>query len=120
MKFKKPIYEISYVEFLEKVNSNQIKSIYISDSAQLRGEFNDGKQFKTDNPRIDGFKESMLTKNIEVKEVNKQYSIGQIISVIVMIGGFVGIVIYLSKNSFQQASKEYDRMSNRDLNARGF
>lgn len=115
MKFKKPIYEISYVEFLEKVNSNQIKSIYISDSAQLRGEFNDGKQFKTDNPRIDGFKESMLTKNIEVKEVNKQYSIGQIISVIVMIGGFVGIVIYLSKNSFQQASKEYDRMSNIEI-----
>ncbi len=115
MKFKKPIYEISYVEFLEKVNSNQIKSIYISDSAQLRGEFNDGKQFKTDNPRIDGFKESMLTKNIEVKEVNKQYSIGQIISAIVMIGGFVGIIIYLSKNSFQQASKEYDRMSNIEI-----
>ncbi len=111
VRFKKTIYEISYVEFLEKVNNNQIKSIYISDSAQLKGEFNDGQQFKTDNPRIDGFKESMLTKNIEVKEVSGQYSIGQIIFTVVIIGSFAGIMIYLSKNGSQQASKEYDKMS---------
>ncbi len=111
VKFKKPICEISYVEFLEKVNNNQIKSIYISDSAQLKGEFNDGQQFKTDNPRIDGFKESMLTKNIEVKEVSGQYSIGQIIFAVMLIGSFAGIMIYLSKNGSQQASKEYDKMS---------
>ena len=111
VRFKKTICEISYVEFLEKVNNNQIKSIYISDSAQLKGEFNDGQQFKTDNPRIDGFKESMLTKNIEVKEVSGQYSIGQIIFTVVIIGSFAGIMIYLSKNGSQQASKEYDKMS---------
>ena len=115
MKFRRQVQEISYVEFLEKVNSNQVKSLYISDSAQLKGEFNDGKQFKTDNPRIDGFKENMLRKNIKVKEINRQYSIGQIILAIIMISGFVGIVVYLSKNGLQQASKEYDRMSNIEI-----
>ncbi len=115
MKFKKPIHEISYLEFLEKVDSDQIRSISISDSAYLKGEFKDGTQFKTDNPRIDGFKENMLTKNIEVKETSGQYSIGQIILTVAMIVGFVGIVIYLSKNGLQQASKEYDKMSSMDF-----
>ncbi|MDI9476246.1 MAG: ATP-dependent metallopeptidase FtsH/Yme1/Tma family protein [Natronincolaceae bacterium] len=115
MRFKKPVYKISYVEFLKKVENNQVKSIYISDSAQLRGEFSDGKQFKTDNPRIDGFKESMLTKNIEVKETSGQFSVGQIIFTVVMIISFVGVMIYLSKNNSQQASREYDKMSNIDF-----
>ncbi len=115
MKFKKPVHEISYMEFLENVDRNRVKSIYISDSAELKGEFNDGKQFKTDNPRIDGFKENMLMKNIEVNEINRQHSIGQIVLTIVMVCGFVGVVIYLSKNNFQQASKEYDKMSSMDF-----
>lgn len=115
MKIKKPSYEISYIEFLERVENNQVKSIYISDSAQLKGEFSNGEQFKTDNPRIDGFKENMLMKDIEVKEVSGQYSLGQIIFTILMIGSFAGVMIYLSKNSSQQASKEYDKMSNIEL-----
>ncbi|QUH21704.1 ATP-dependent metallopeptidase FtsH/Yme1/Tma family protein [Alkaliphilus sp. B6464] len=115
MKFKKPVLQISYTEFLEKVDNNQIKSVSISDSAQLKGEFNDGEQFITDNPRIDGFKESMLVKNIEVKESSDQYSPGQLALTIGAIGAFAGVAIYLSKNNSQQVSKEYDKMSNIEI-----
>lgn len=114
-KYKKPIIEFSYVEFIEKVDGNQIKSISISDSAQLKGELKDGKQFITDNPRIDGFKESMLIKNIEVKEANNQYSPIQLALATIAIGGFAGLAIYLSKNNSQQVSKEYDKMSNIEI-----
>jgi len=115
MNSKKPILEISYMEFIEQANSNQILSISISDSSTLKGEFKNGEQFVTDNPRIDGFKESMLIKNIEVKEVSDQYSPGQIVIAILAIAGFAGLAIYSSKNNSQQVSKEYDKMSNIEL-----
>jgi len=115
MRFKKPVLQISYTEFLGKVHNNQIKSVSISDSAQLKGEFKDGEQFITDNPRIDGFKESMLVKNIEVKESSDQYSPGQLALAIGAIGAFAGVAIYLSKNNSQQVSKEYDKMSNIEI-----
>lgn len=115
MKFKKPVLQISYTEFLGKVDNNQIKSVSISDSAQLKGEFKDGEQFITDNPRIDGFKESLLVKNIEVKESSDQYSPGQLALAIGAIGAFAGVAIYLSKNNSQQVSKEYDKMSNIEI-----
>lgn len=115
IQFKKTVEEISYTEFLDKVQSNEIKSISISDSAQLKGEFKDGRYFVTDNPRIDGFKESMLVKNIIVEEANGEYSAGQIILGMIAIGGFVVLAIYLSKNNTQQISKEYDKMSSIDM-----
>jgi len=115
MNSKKPILEISYMEFIEKANSNQILSVSISDSAILKGQLKNGEEFVTDNPRIDGFKESMLIKNIEVKEVSDQYSPGQIVIAILAIAGFAGLAIYSSKNNSQQVSKEYDKMSNIEL-----
>lgn len=111
IRFKKLTDKISYVEFIEKVNNHEVRSIYISDSPELRGELKDGRQFKTDNPRIDGFKEGMLVKNIEVNETNGQYSAGQVILFGLMVLSFAGAAIYLSKNNSQQMSKEYDKMS---------
>ncbi len=113
--FRKPILEISYIEFIEKVESNQVKSISISDSPDLKGELKSGEQFVTDNPRLDDFKESMLVKNIEVNEENTQYSGGQLVLGIVSIAGFAVVAIYLSKNNSQQVSKEYDKMSNIEI-----
>lgn len=112
--FKEPVIQISYTEFMKKVENDQINSISISDSSQLKGELKDGQQFVTDNPRIDGFKENMLMNNIKVEEVNGQYSVGQIILGIISIGAFVGIAIYMSKNNSQQVSKEYNKMSDID------
>ncbi len=112
--FKEPVIEISYTEFMKKVEDDQINSISISDSSQLKGELKDGQQFVTDNPRIDGFKENMLTNNIKVEEVSVQYSTGQIILGIISIGAFVGLVVYMSKNNSQQVSKEYNKMSDID------
>lgn len=114
-RFKKPISEISYTEFITKVDKNQVKSISISDSPQLKGEFKDGSLFKTDNPRIDGFKENMLIKNIEVEESSEQYSFGQIVLGIMAIGAFAGLAIYMSKNNSQQVSKEYNKMTDMDM-----
>lgn len=112
--FKEPVIEISYTEFMKKVEDDRINSISISDSSQLKGELKNGQQFLTDNPRIDGFKENMLINNIKVEEVSGQYSVGQIILGIISIGSFIGLAVYMSKNNSQQVSKEYNKMSDID------
>ncbi len=115
LKTKEPVQRFSYVEFMEKVQKEEVQSISISDSPDLEGVLKNGQNFVTDNPRLDDFKENMLVKNIEVKEEQGQYSSVQIILGLLLIISFATIAVYLSKNNSQQVSKEYDKMSNIDI-----
>ncbi|ABW18719.1 ATP-dependent metallopeptidase FtsH/Yme1/Tma family protein [Alkaliphilus oremlandii] len=115
LKTKEPVQRFSYVEFMEKVQKEEVQSISISDSPDLEGVLKNGQNFVTDNPRLDDFKENMLVKNIEVKEEQGQYSSVQIILGLLLIISFATIAVYLSKNNSQQVSKEYDKMSNMDI-----
>ncbi len=102
---------MSYQHFLSKVESGEIAQVDLSDSPELTGKLKNGENFVTDNPRVDHLKEMLLTKGIEVEEVNGQYSITQIITFVLMMGGFIVLAIFLTKNNAKQASKEYDKMS---------
>ncbi|MCC5912163.1 MAG: ATP-dependent metallopeptidase FtsH/Yme1/Tma family protein [Clostridiaceae bacterium] len=103
--------EVSYGEFLEKLEGNEVKKVFLSEDAKLKGELENGQTFITDNPRTDHLKENLLMSNVIVEEVNEEQTIGQIITFIVLIGAFAGIAIYLSKQNSRQTSKEYDKMS---------
>lgn len=105
------IYEMTYQTFLSKLDAGEITQVNLSDSPQITGTLKTGEAFTTDNPRVDHLKEMLLTKGIKVVEVNEQYSISQIITFVVVMGGFIVLAVFLSKNNSKQASKEFDKMS---------
>ncbi|GAB6086975.1 ATP-dependent metallopeptidase FtsH/Yme1/Tma family protein [Alkaliphilus crotonatoxidans] len=108
---------ITYQLFLSKIDTGEVIQVNLSDSPELTGEFKNGETFVTDNPRVDHLKEMLLTKGIEVNEVNGQYSITQIITFVLMMAAFVVLAIFLSKNNVKQASKEYDKMSSMEFSS---
>ena len=64
--------EVSYNEFRTMADQEQVEKITFDEEGS---EFtfrkkDDDKTYKTDNPKIDGFKEEMLKKNIEFEEVS--------------------------------------------------
>ncbi|WP_330371169.1 ATP-dependent metallopeptidase FtsH/Yme1/Tma family protein [Alkaliphilus transvaalensis] len=111
MYFQQETTELSYQNFLTKIEAGEVQEVYLSEAANLKGKLISGEGFITDNPRTDNLKEMLLTKNIKVIEVSEQFTISQIVIFVVFIGAFVGLAIFLSKNTSKQASKEYDKMS---------
>ncbi|KAB3529793.1 ATP-dependent metallopeptidase FtsH/Yme1/Tma family protein [Alkaliphilus pronyensis] len=108
----KPEYiKVSYSSFIEKVESGEIAEVHLNDEPELKGQLTDGQYFKTDNPRIDNLKEMLLMNSVNVVEVNEQHTLGEIIAFVGLIGGFIVLAIFLSRNNERQASKEYDKMS---------
>ncbi|ABR49309.1 ATP-dependent metalloprotease FtsH [Alkaliphilus metalliredigens QYMF] len=103
--------EISYTAFLESTEAGEIRTVNLSEGPKLTGVFEDGKQFITDHPRTDSLKENLLLHGIQVRETTDQYSVVQVITFVVLIGGFIGVAIFLSKKNATQTSKEYDKMS---------
>ncbi|SCY03593.1 ATP-dependent metallopeptidase FtsH/Yme1/Tma family protein [Alkaliphilus peptidifermentans] len=103
--------KITYSDFIDKVESGEVSEVYLYDGPQLQGLLINGERFTTDNPRIDNLKEMLLINSVEVVEVNEQYTIGQVVTFIILIGVFIGLAIFLSRNNGRQASKEYDKMS---------
>ncbi|AKL94886.1 ATP-dependent zinc metalloprotease FtsH [Clostridium aceticum] len=103
--------EVSYGEFLEKIEENQINKVFLMDSPKIKGELKDGQEFITDHPRTDNLKEMLLTADVIVVEVGEQHSVVQVITFIIVIGALAGMAFILSKQGSKQASKEYDKMS---------
>ncbi|MBM7614876.1 ATP-dependent metallopeptidase FtsH/Yme1/Tma family protein [Alkaliphilus hydrothermalis] len=112
--YREEVGELSYQSFLAKMEAGEVKEVYLSEGAELKGKLTSGAAFITDNPRTDSLKEMLLMKGVKVVEVNEQFSIGQLITFIVVMVGFFGFAIFMSKNNSRQASKEYDKMSSVD------
>lgn len=64
--------EVTYTEFRQMVEADQVETISFAagDAKFTFKKFNDETIYKTDNPKIDGFKESMLLNDIEFKELS--------------------------------------------------
>ena len=103
--------EISYKEFVYRVEKGIVEEIRITDAAKLRGKLKNGTKFITDNPRRDNFKEYLLLHNIKVIEEDSNGLVGQSISFILMLAG-IGTVAYLIKRNTKLAEKEMASMSN--------
>ncbi|MTI49841.1 MAG: ATP-dependent zinc metalloprotease FtsH [Firmicutes bacterium] len=111
---KKEYTDYSYTEFLDKVDIGEINKVFLSDNEKITGTLKNGKYFKTDNPRTEGFKEKLLMSGVTVEENSGNTSIKDIGTFIFVILGFAGIAYFLNKNSPKQAEKEITKMSNID------
>ncbi len=106
--------EISYIDFNKNLENGNIKSVNLTDDAKIMGIFKDGKLFKTDNPRTEGFKEKLLSSGVDVKETNGGGTVKDILTMIVVLSAFSGLFYLVSKNPNKLAQKEMTQMSDID------
>ena len=66
--FNTTIVNKSYSLFTEDLNSNNISTVIIDNSAKMIISLNNGDTYSTDNPHTDTLKENLLLKGIEVKD----------------------------------------------------
>lgn len=106
--------DVSYTDFLNKVENNEVEKIFLSEEEQIQGLLKNGQYFATDNPRTEGFKEKLLMADIIVEESSGNTTINNIVTFVFVIGAFAGMVFFLNKNSAKSAEKEMTKMSSID------
>lgn len=86
----KDVKNITYNEFLKKVEKNEISKVVINyDFPIFTAETKKGKQFVTDNPRKENFKEFLLKEDIKVEE----YQSSEGVSFLTVISVF--LIVYM-------------------------
>ncbi|WIV10456.1 ATP-dependent metallopeptidase FtsH/Yme1/Tma family protein [Proteiniborus sp. MB09-C3] len=111
---KQELTEISYIEFNKNLENGNIQSVNLTNKEEITGVFKDGKLFRTDNPRTEGFKEKLLNSGVDVKETDGNSTIGDILTMIVVLSAFSGLFYLVSRNSNKLAEKEMTKMSDID------
>lgn len=102
---------ISYNEFMRAVDEGKVAKVYLDDRDLLKGEFKNGNQFITDNPRKEGFKEELLKKGIAVDEMTRQSQIRDTGSFLITMGAFGGFLYFLSTKTVKQAQGGMGKIS---------
>lgn len=105
---------ISYVDFLDNIESNKVQKVFLSDKEQIQGLLKNGQYFATDNPRTEGFKEKLLIADIIVEESSGNTTAKDIVTFVFIIAAFGGMAFFLNKNSAKSAEKEMTKMSSID------
>jgi cell division protease FtsH len=59
---------VSYSDFLKDINNKNISTVYLGNSPFIDVLLKDGERYKTDNPKNNDFKETLLTSGIKVSE----------------------------------------------------
>ena len=105
------IKEMTYNQFWEKVNNEEIKEVKINlneDSFYAISK-KDNKEYKVQNPKYDNFKKDLLEKNIKIEETHKSsFSIFNIISLMYPIAVIILLIISIksmSPNNLFQSNK---------------
>lgn len=94
---------IPYTEFLQLVDENKVKDVYISQGEDIKIELGDGKTLYTENPRSLTFKETLLTKGIKVHE-GEQFNPSEFIPLaVILVFIFTMAIYYNSKSSKSKA-----------------
>ena len=96
---------------MNKVETNEVQKVFLSDNEEIRGILKDGQYFITDNPRTEGFKEKLLMEDIIVKESSGNTTVKDMFTFVFIIGAFGGIAFFMNKNSAKSDEKEMTKMS---------
>lgn len=101
------IEEMTYYEFLEKVESNQVEEVILNSNPKMKVRLKEGsdKIYVTDNPRNPELKEFLLKQQIQVVE-DDSATFSNILRGVFMIGIFFAFLRYMSKNFGQQSAKD--------------
>ncbi|KGG80802.1 cell division protein FtsH [Caloranaerobacter azorensis H53214] len=102
---------VSYKKFIDYVEKGNVETVYLSNSSKIKGKLIDGTYFITDNPRSESFKESLLTKGINVEEIEQNTAIMNLLTLLLVLVSFGLIGYFLSKNTAKQAQREMAYMS---------
>lgn len=92
--------EIFYNEFLTMVENDEVKNVTINikDGEQFLFEDQEGKEYKTDNPKTDTFKEFLLQNDIKVKELKSdEDSLSSILLSVVQMAIYFCLIMFLFK-----------------------
>ncbi len=109
---KQKIQYLSYNQFLEAARSGKVKVVYLIDDPKLKVVLKDGKEFVTENPRNENFKEMLLKNDIKVEESDQNSIITNLLGFIGAIAVFGAMGVFLSRQASKQTSREFSRMSN--------
>lgn len=109
----------SYSDFLNKLNSSQVKEVYITSSSTIKYTLKDGTKNSTSNPSVDGFKERLLLKGVNVYD-NGMNSLGSLSNMIIsiMLISSIGFVVYttISKNKIKKKNTMFKESTIPDIN----
>lgn len=88
----------SYMLFQKDVSSKKVSAVYVTNSPKIKIKLNDGKMYETDNPRTNGFKESLLNSGITVSE---DYPSGnkQMYPIVILVLSILSIALMAVKSS---------------------
>lgn len=109
--------EKSYVGFLSDLNSDKVTKVYVTDSPLISVTLKSGKTYKTDNPRSSDFKETVLSRGIQVSEYEPNYLAKKVAA----LGILVSIVCFfiLTLSSGKSISKTLVRHDALDIENNG-
>lgn len=108
---KKEVSKISYIDFIERLESNKVREVRLNDSSEILVKLNNGDIVKTDNPRVEGFKEYLLLKKISVIEDSKSI---EFILVLVGLSGLLVAIMIFGKKTSKETEKEMNKLSQLD------
>lgn len=92
------INHVPYTDFLNKVNLNEVKKVYLSTESKIKFETVSDEKYMTDNPRSETFKEMLLTNGVTVDEVTSK-SISHSIPIFLFLVALISLLVILIKNS---------------------
>lgn len=92
------INHVPYKDFLNKVNLNEVKKVYLSTESKIKFETVSDEKYMTDNPRSETFKEMLLINGVIVDEVTSK-SISHSIPIFLFLVALVSLLVILIKNS---------------------
>ncbi len=103
--------EITYKTFLDDVKTGKIDTVYLEDRDKLRGIYKNGDPFVTDNPRKPDLKEELLLLGVKVDEKSGSFTAEGIISFVLLIGIFIGLIFFLDRKSSRQTQNSMAKLS---------
>lgn len=104
--------EISYLRFLEHLETGDIDTVYINGGSKLKVLLDNGAEFKTDNPRSEDFKVNLLMYDIDVVEESGNF---QNMGVpLLLLGVLTILILYVMHRGSKQAEKEMTQMATID------
>ena len=92
-------------ELKEKIAAGQVQSVEIGSDGHIEGKLKDGTKFKSSYPtslQDDEFTQLLNDKDVEVKAVGPQTSIGSVLLSLLPLLVFIAIFVYLGRSARRQ------------------
>ncbi len=102
---------LSYTSFLTNLNGGNVKEVFFDNNSYIEFKMTDKKTYKTDNPRLENFKEMLLLKGVKVIETRK-FNPWFDIPIVIFISGLLYLIVVKASNTKElKNAKEVDHLT---------